>query len=162
MIWELQAALTRRLLLWSAVSVAAGALLLLFGDPFWRGFGVQAVAWGAIDLKFRNNTPHGVLIEAKVTPSTPSSQGVVRVRMWSTKVWDIQAVTGERRNFTPPQTRTLSGPDCMPNTGYAGFDITVKRVFRKPGQRKVERTEDFNTTYTPSDTVVCRKAGDDD
>ncbi len=49
MIWELQAALTRRLLLWSAVSVAAGALLLLFGDPFWRGFGLQAVAWGIID-----------------------------------------------------------------------------------------------------------------
>ena len=61
--------------------------------------------------------------------------------------------------FTPPQTRTLSGPDCMPNTGYAGFDITVKRVFRKPGQRAVERTEEFNTTYTPSDTVVCKPAG---
>lgn len=119
------------------------------------------VAWGSVDLKFRNNTPHGVLIESFITPSTPSSQGSVTVRLWSTKVWDIEAVTGERHNFTPPETRRLSGPDCMPNTGYAGFDITVKRIFRKPGQRQVERREDFNTTYTPSDTVICEAGGDD-
>lgn len=119
------------------------------------------VAWGSVDLKFRNDTPYGVLIQATVTPSTPSRQGVVRVRMWSTKTWDIEAVTGERRNFTSPQTRTMSGPNCMPNSGYGGFDITVKRVFRKPGSRKVERTEDFNTTYTPSDTVVCKPEGKD-
>ncbi|QCC76661.1 VanW family protein [Nocardioides daphniae] len=115
------------------------------------------VAWGSVDLKFRNNTDHGVLIEAKVTPATPSSQGVVRVRMWSTKVWDIKAVTGNRYNFTQPKTRTMTTSNCVPNTGYGGFDIDVKRVFRKPGSSKVVRTENFHTTYTPSDTVVCKK-----
>ncbi len=49
MIWDFQDALTRRLLLWSALSVFAGALLLIFGDAFWRGFGLQAVVWGVID-----------------------------------------------------------------------------------------------------------------
>ncbi len=49
MIWDFQDALTRRLLLWSALSIAAGAALLVFGDAFWRGFGLQAVVWGAID-----------------------------------------------------------------------------------------------------------------
>lgn len=49
MIWDFQAALTRRLLFWSALSLAGGALLLLFGGPFWRGFGLQAALWGAID-----------------------------------------------------------------------------------------------------------------
>ncbi len=44
------------------------------------------VAWGSVDLRFRNDTPYGVLITAAVTPSTPSSQGVVTVRMWSTEV----------------------------------------------------------------------------
>jgi esterase/lipase len=49
-IWDLQAALTRRLLRWSAASIVAGAVLLLLpGNPFWRGFGIQALAWGAID-----------------------------------------------------------------------------------------------------------------
>ena len=49
MIWDFQDALARRLLLWSALSIAAGAILLLAGDAFWRGFGLQAVVWGAID-----------------------------------------------------------------------------------------------------------------
>ncbi|QCX26757.1 VanW family protein [Nocardioides jishulii] len=115
------------------------------------------VAWGSVDLRFKNDTDHGVLIEAKVTPATPSSQGVVRVRMWSTKVWDIKAVTGDRYNFTPPKTRTMTTSSCVPNSGYGGFEINVKRVFRKAGESKVVRTENFHTTYTPSDTVVCKK-----
>lgn len=49
MIWDFQDALTRRLLLWSALSMTAGALLVIFGDAFWRGFGLQALVWGAID-----------------------------------------------------------------------------------------------------------------
>lgn len=49
MIWDFQDTLSRRLLLWSAMSIAAGALLLLAGGDFGRGFGVQALAWGAID-----------------------------------------------------------------------------------------------------------------
>jgi carboxylesterase len=49
MIWDFQDALTRRLLLWSALSMVAGALLLAFGDAFWRGFGLQALVWGGVD-----------------------------------------------------------------------------------------------------------------
>jgi len=49
MIWDFQDTLSRRLLLWSALSIAAGIGLLAFGDPFWRGFGLQAMVWGLID-----------------------------------------------------------------------------------------------------------------
>jgi hypothetical protein len=49
MIWNFQRALTRRLYAWSAISMAVGIVLLLAGDAFWRGFGLQAVAWGVID-----------------------------------------------------------------------------------------------------------------
>ena len=49
MIWDFQDALSRRLLLWSALSIAAGAVLWLFGGPFGRGFGLQAAVWGGID-----------------------------------------------------------------------------------------------------------------
>jgi vancomycin resistance protein YoaR len=113
------------------------------------------VAWGAIDLRFRNDTPYGVLIDAQVTPSTPSSQGVVRVRMWSTKTWEIESATSERYNPTQPDTRRLDTPDCYPNTGYGGFDVDVTRTFRRPGSAAVEKQETFTTTYTPSDTVIC-------
>ena len=113
------------------------------------------VAWGAVDLRFTNDTPYGVLISAKVTPSTPSSQGVVTVSMYSTKYWDITTKTGDRYNFTQEKTRHLSGPECEPNDGYGGFDINVWRYFRKHGSSALERSEKFHTTYIPSDTVIC-------
>jgi carboxylesterase len=49
MIWDLYGALTRRLLWWSVGSILGGLALLLWGDTFWRAFGVQAAAWGAVD-----------------------------------------------------------------------------------------------------------------
>ncbi len=48
-IWQLERQLSRRLVLWSVVSMVAGALLL-FASDFWRGFGLQCLVWGSIDL----------------------------------------------------------------------------------------------------------------
>ncbi|WP_323793955.1 VanW family protein [Nocardioides sp.] len=114
------------------------------------------VVFGALDLRFQNDTEYGVLVTADVTPSTPSSQGELRVRMFSTKVWDIESITGGRYNPTSPETRTLTTEDCYPNTGYDGFTIDVTRVFRNVGEDEVVRREVFNTVYTPSDTVICK------
>lgn len=114
------------------------------------------VAWGSVDLRFQNDTPYGVLVHAVVTPSTPSSQGVVTVSMYSTKYWDISTTTSDRYNFRSPATRTLTTPDCYPNTGYDGFDVDVTRTFRRPGSDEVVRNEKFHTSYTPSDTVICK------
>ncbi len=47
-IWQLQRTIAYRLLAWSGYSMGAG-LALLAGGPFWRGFGLQAISWGAID-----------------------------------------------------------------------------------------------------------------
>ena len=114
------------------------------------------VAWGSVDLRFRNDTPYGVLIDAHVTPSTPSSQGVVTVSMWSTKYWDITSTTSGRYRFVPPRTRTLKTDDCYPNTGYDGFDVDVTRHFRRHGRSSLDHNEVFHTRYTPSDTVICK------
>ncbi len=113
------------------------------------------VAWGSVDLRFRNDTRHGVLITADVTPSTVSSSGVVTVRMWSTKTWDITTRTGEQHNYTEEQTRRVDTRQCHPNDGYGGFDVDVWRYFRRPGSSELVRTEKLSTTYTPSDTVIC-------
>ncbi len=48
MIWKLQSYISRHLLVWSALSVAVG-VVLLSATPFWRGVGVQALVWGVID-----------------------------------------------------------------------------------------------------------------
>ena len=113
------------------------------------------VAWGAVDLRFRNDTPYGVLIDTSVTPSTPSTSGVVTVSMWSTKYWDITTSTSARYNFTEPDVRRLDSEDCYPNEGYGGFDVDVTRYFRRAGSSELVRREVMHTTYTPSDTVIC-------
>ena len=117
------------------------------------------VAWPTVDLQWRNDTPYGVLVHAHVTPSTPSAQGVVTVRLFSTKYWDITTKTGQRYNFTSPATRTLDTPDCYPNTGYGGFDINIWRYWRRAGSTDLQRTERMHTTYIPSDTVICKPPG---
>lgn len=48
-LWPLQTRISRHLLVWSALSILGGALLILLLTPFWRGVGVQSVVWGAID-----------------------------------------------------------------------------------------------------------------
>jgi vancomycin resistance protein YoaR len=117
------------------------------------------VAWPTLDLAFENDTDYGVLIESFIKPATPSTQGSVTVRMYSTKVWDIKSETSDRYAYVGPGTRILDTPDCYPNTGYSGFQVDVTRIFRRPGSDEVVKTEKFHTAYTPSDTVICRPPG---
>ncbi|MEW6650854.1 MAG: alpha/beta fold hydrolase [Chloroflexota bacterium] len=49
MVWDYQHLISRRLLYWSAISMIAGISLSLSGGDFWRGFGIQALAWGLVD-----------------------------------------------------------------------------------------------------------------
>ncbi|GAB4163090.1 MAG: hypothetical protein Fur0021_37930 [Candidatus Promineifilaceae bacterium] len=44
-----QEMLSQRLLRWGQLNVALGMALWLSGRPFWRGFGSQAVGWGAVN-----------------------------------------------------------------------------------------------------------------
>ncbi|QIK67458.1 hypothetical protein G7072_14890 [Nocardioides sp. HDW12B] len=113
------------------------------------------VAFPVVDLKFRNDTDYGVLIQAIHSPSAPGGTGGLTVRMWSTKVWDIESVTSGQYDFTSPDTRYGSGEDCVPNEGYGGFTVDVTRIFREPGSSEVVKREKDTTVYTPSDTVIC-------
>ncbi len=49
MIWDFEKTLMWRLLLWAALSILVGVVLLISGSPFWQGFGIQALAWGVVD-----------------------------------------------------------------------------------------------------------------
>ena len=113
------------------------------------------VAWGSVDLRFRNDTPYGVLVDVHVTPSTPSTSGVVTVRMFSTKYWDITTRTGTPYDYTPFKTRTIDTAGCHENSGSKGFQIDIWRYFRKHGRSELVTTEEMHTTYIPSDTVIC-------
>ncbi|MFH9728102.1 VanW family protein [Streptomyces sp. NPDC017254] len=114
------------------------------------------VAWGTLDLKFRNDTGKPIYIKAGATDSS------VTVSFLGTKKYDsVEAVAGERTNLKEPAKREGTGEACMPQPPLEGFDITVDRVF-KNGGAEVKR-ETFKTHYTPRDEVVCKPAeGDTD
>lgn len=77
---SLQRQISQRLLGWSALSVAAGVLLLVLSPSFWQGIGLQGVVWGVIDAgiaffglytlrrereRADANTPEGLRLEAQ-------------------------------------------------------------------------------------------------
>lgn len=105
------------------------------------------VNFGTIDLRFTNDSQHGVFIETWV------GGGQVNTRFWSTKVWDISAEKGPRRNVTQPETVHDSAKDCISQGAQVGFDVTVTRFFYSGGDLK--RTEEFNTRYKPETEVIC-------
>lgn len=114
--------------------------------------GLEAtVAWGQLDLKFKNDTPSGILITTKMTKTG------LTVAMWGTKQYDeIQAVSGPKQGVTPYTKEEASGPDCVPQGGVPGFSINVDRVFIKGGQQVNKQT--FTTSYIPAAQVSCVKA----
>ena len=70
------------------------------------------VAWPTVDLKFTNNTPYGVLIQAGITPSSSSAQGSATVTMWSTEVLGdhhlrVRALQPHRARDAGPEHRGL-------------------------------------------------------
>jgi vancomycin resistance protein YoaR len=106
------------------------------------------VAWGSLDLKFRNDTGKPIYIKAGATDSS------VTVSFLGTKKYDsVEAVAGPRTNLKEPAKREGTGEKCMPQQPLEGFDIAVDRVF-KNGGAEVGR-ETFKTHYTPRDEVTC-------
>ncbi|GAB7106956.1 VanW family protein [Streptomyces phaeofaciens JCM 4814] len=106
------------------------------------------VAWGTLDLKFRNDSGKPIYIKASSTDSS------VTVSFLGTKKYDsVTAVAGPRTNTTPPKERKDTGETCEVQEPLEGFDIKVDRVFANHGV-EVNR-ETFGTHYTPRDRVVC-------
>jgi len=111
------------------------------------------VAWGSVDLKFLNDSGHGILVQTIFTPSTPGSQGTLTVKIWGTKVWDITAGASAKSNFRSPSVVYNTEPGCRTQAPTGGFDITIYRYFAKNGQRV--KTESFTTKYNAADDIRC-------
>ncbi|MGN9785635.1 VanW family protein [Nonomuraea sp. ZG12] len=105
-----------------------------------------------LDLKWRNDSEHGVLIKAASTATT------VTVALWSTKRYDkVEAVESEKRDFTPFRTETSDAADCRSVVGQQGFTIDVTRVFFK-GDDELKRDPKVTTKYRPQAQVTCTAA----
>jgi vancomycin resistance protein YoaR len=109
----------------------------------------STIFYPTLDLKFKNTTPYGVLIDTSYTSKS------VTVSMWSTKVYDsVKTVRSPRRNFTsPPTVYREPGPRCIATSGLPGFTQDAWRVIRKDG-KEVER-EKFTWRYDPEPRFIC-------
>jgi len=50
LIWDIQAAITRRLAMWSLFSAVSGLVMLITRVPFLRGLGTQFLGWSAVHI----------------------------------------------------------------------------------------------------------------
>jgi vancomycin resistance protein YoaR len=101
------------------------------------------------DLKWRNDSPYGVLITTSYTPKS------ITVTFWSTKRFDVESVSGPRTRIKGFTTKYDSSPTCTSSSGEPGFDIDVWRVFKQGG--KEVRRQKFHTRYLPEPRFVCRR-----
>ncbi|GAC1325649.1 MAG: VanW family protein [Mycobacteriales bacterium] len=99
------------------------------------------------DLRWRNDSPTGVLVKTSVTGTS------VTVTFWGTKRFDIDSVSSERYNPTPFGPQYIDTAECQPAAGGPGFDIDVWRVF-KAGGAELKR-EKFHTRYLAEPNFIC-------
>jgi len=111
------------------------------------------VYWGSIDLRFRNNTPHGVYVQTHLTKGAPGKKGVLTVTMWSTKYWSVTATTSDRHGYRAPVRIVDRGAGCEPQDGTAGFDVDITRKISRNG--KLVKTEVYTTRYSAEDSIKC-------
>ncbi len=109
----------------------------------------STIFYPTLDLKFKNTTPYGMLIDTSATGRS------VTVSMWSTKYYDsVKTERSPRRNVTsPPTIYREPGPKCIATGGLPGFTQDAWRVIRKDGQ-EVER-EKFTWRYDPEPRFIC-------
>ena len=111
--------------------------------------------WVSVDMKFRNDSPYGVVLQAWTTGRTGQT-GSVTVKVWSTKRYTVKASTPVRSNYrAPAATQYDSSPGCVAQSAMSGFDVRFNRLFYKG--KKLVKTEPFFWRYNTLTPVVCGK-----
>ena len=108
-----------------------------------------------VDLKIRNNSPHGMVISTSYTDTS------ITVAVYGKKWVEVESITGEPRNFTEPETIYRENNDLkegsskvVQEAGPGGFDVTVTRVLTFP-DGEVKR-EEVTTTYLAQSRIIER------
>lgn len=111
--------------------------------------------WESVDMKFKNDSDYGVLLQASITGPTGTS-GSVTVKVWSTKRYTIKSSAPVRSNYRAPgKTVYDDSAGCKPQSAMTGFDVKFYRLFYEG--KKLVRKEPFSWRYSSLTPVVCGK-----
>ncbi len=102
-----------------------------------------------IDLKFKNTSDTGVAIQTIWTPSS------ITVKLWGTKKYEVESITGGRTNQTPPQEKQGPEENCHPTNGAPGFTTTDTRIIREVGSGREVSRNTRTVRYNPQPKIVC-------
>ncbi|AWB85162.1 hypothetical protein C3E79_10350 [Corynebacterium liangguodongii] len=103
---------------------------------------------GAIDLQFRNDSPHPV----KIVTNAGGSE--LTVSLMGVKTVNVESVNGGRWAQTSPRPMTVSGSNCAPSGGAPGFTTSDTRIITDLSGRELSR-ETQTTVYDPQPIVRC-------
>ncbi|MFF5264856.1 VanW family protein [Actinomadura viridis] len=112
----------------------------------------STVSYPQPDFRWRNDSPHGVLVDTGYTSTS------ITVTFWGTKRYDIESQSSARYGIKGFESKTDPAPDCIPMPGAEGFKIDVWRIFKQNG--KVVRRQRFHTVYLPEPRITCEREGD--
>lgn len=108
----------------------------------------STVSFPQPDFRWRNDSPYGVLVDTAYTDTS------LTVSFWSTKRYDVESTSSEKYAIKSFESKTESGPKCIPMPGAEGFQIDVWRIFKQNG--KEVRRQKFHTTYEAEPRITCR------
>ena len=117
------------------------------------------VFWPDLDLRFKNDTDYGVLIEARMVKATRmnaragSPSGCGRRR----RTRRSSPPSCDARTSPPAPVIRDSRSDCEPQESVQGFDVNYERLFYQDG--KVVKNEKFFWRYKPTSRVICVDSG---
>ncbi|MEO3860039.1 VanW family protein [Acrocarpospora sp. B8E8] len=112
-----------------------------------------AISYPGPDLRWRNDSPHGVLIRATATDTS------VTVALWSTARDTVEIKQSTRTKIIPRPTTQGPTQNCVPIAGADGFTIKTTRT-STPLTGGDPKIESITTTYHPQTAVVCPPAND--
>ncbi|WP_436502144.1 VanW family protein [Actinokineospora sp. HUAS TT18] len=102
-----------------------------------------------IDLKFTNDSATGIAIQTIWTPSS------ITVKIWGTKKYVVESITGGRTAETPPNEKPGPAANCKGSNGAPGFTISDTRVIKDAATGAEVRRATRTVKYNPQPKIVC-------
>lgn len=106
------------------------------------------ISVGSIDNVWTNDTTSPIVIRTFISGNS------IVMQFYGDRQYTVETREGERRNYTSPEIKTDSGPDCLDQGAADGFTISMARDLIKGGE--VVHTDEYTTTYAPSNGVTCQ------